>query len=98
VIEEAKQAEKSSPRYIKGVIATIVDEGGWVPYSAIANRLGLSRTNEISSAATLLESYKIVEKDKREGEMHVDLNVDGLNEVRERAARRRKTEELMGTL
>jgi len=53
---------------------------------------------EISSAATLLESYKIVEKEKREGEMHVDLNVDGLNEVRERAARRRKTEELMEAL
>jgi len=98
VIEEAKQADKSSPRYIKGVIAAVVDEGGWVGYEQIAERLGLKRTNEISSAATLLESYGVVEKEKRNGEMHVDLNVDGLNEIREAAARRRKTEELMETL
>jgi regulator of replication initiation timing len=98
VIKEAKQADKSSPRYIKGVIAAIVDEGGWVGYEQIAKRLGLKRTNEISSAATLLESYGVVEKEKRSGEMHVDLNVDGLNEIREAAARRRKTEQLMEEL
>jgi len=98
VIKEAKQADKSSQRYIKGVIAAVVDEGGWVGYEQIAERLGLKRTNEISSAATLLESYGVVEKEKRSGEMHVDLNVDGLNEIREAAARRRKTEQLMEEL
>lgn len=98
VIEEAKQADKSSPRYIKGVIAAVVDEGGWVGYEQIAERLGLKRTNEISSAATLLESYGVVEKEKRNGEMHVDLNIDGLNGLREAAARRRKTEQLMEEL
>ena len=80
------------------MIAAIVDEGGWVGYEQIAERLGLKRTNEISSAATLLKSYGVVEKEKQNGEMHVDLNVDGLNEIREAAARRRKTEQLMEEL
>jgi len=60
--------------------------------------LGASRTNEVSSAATTLESYRIVEKQKRDDGTYIDLNVDGLNEIREAAARRRETEDLMQSL
>lgn len=67
-------------------------------YEDVADRLGVSRTNEVSSAATTLEGYKIVEKEKHDDGTYVDLNVDGLNEIREAAARRRKTSELMETL
>jgi predicted nucleic acid-binding Zn-ribbon protein len=94
-IEEAKGVDRTSPRYIKGVVATIVDEGGWVSYDDVAERLDLATTGEVSKAASVLEARQIVEKEKRDGQMHVDLNVDGLNEVREAAARREKTTELM---
>jgi len=98
VIDEAKSsASNCSPKHIKGVIAAVLDAGGPVSYEEIGERIN-SRTNEIGSAATLLEDMKVVEKEKRDGQMHVDLNVDGLNEVREAAARRRKTEELMDSL
>jgi len=83
------------PGYIKGVIAAVVDEGGWVSYDGIATRLDLATTGEVSKAASVLEARQIIEKEKRDGELHVDLNVDGLNEVREAAARREKTTELM---
>jgi len=98
VVEEAKDEEYPAAKYHKGILAAILDEGGPVPYEEIADRLGASRTNEVSSAATTLESLKVVTKEKRDGQTYVDLNVDGLNEVREAAARRRKTEELMDSL
>jgi prefoldin subunit 5 len=97
-IDKAKQVDRTSPRYIKGVIATIVDAGGIVSYDDVAQRLDLSTTGEVSKAASVLEARKIVEKEQRDDGMHIDLNVDGLNDVREAAARREKTEELMEEL
>lgn len=98
IIEEAKDEDYPSDKYHRGIIAAIVAEGGPVSYEGVAERLGASRTNEVSSAATTLESYKIVEKEKRSDGTYVDLNVEGLNEIREAAARRRETEEFMQTL
>jgi len=97
-IEEAKGVDRTSPRYIKGVIASIVDEGGPVLYDDIAQRLDLSTNGEVSRAASALEARQVIEKDQRDDGMYVDLNTDGLNEVREAAARREKTEELMDEL
>jgi uncharacterized coiled-coil DUF342 family protein len=95
VIEEAKDEDYPSTKYHKGILAAILDESGPVSYEEIANRLGASRTNEVSSAASTLEEYKVIEKERIDDQMHVDLNVDGLNEVRETAERRRRTEDLM---
>jgi len=97
-IEAAKGVDRTSPRYIKGVIAAIVDAGGPVAYDDVAERLDLSMTGEVSKAASVLEARKLIEKDSRDDGMYVDLNSDGLNEVREAAARQRKTEELMEDL
>ncbi|MFC5135510.1 MULTISPECIES: hypothetical protein [Haloferacaceae] len=97
-IEEAKQVDRTSPRYVKGVVASIVDEGGAVHYEDVAQRLDLSTTGEVSKAASVLEARKIIEKDQRDDGMYVDLNTDGLNEVREAAARREMTEQLMDEL
>ena len=97
-IDGAKEEATCSPRYIKGVLATIIDEGSWVSYDAVAERLGVSTTSDVSKAASELERRKVIKKDSRDGGMHVDLNVDGLNEVREAAARREKTEQLMDEL
>jgi len=98
VIEEAKAEDYPSDKYHRGVLATILENGGPASYEEIAERLGVSRTNEVSSASTTLESYKVVEKEKRDGQTVVDLNVDGLQEIREAAERRRKTSQLMEEL
>jgi predicted RNase H-like nuclease (RuvC/YqgF family) len=94
-LDVAKKEASCSPRYVKGVIAAIIDEGGWVSYEEIAERLGVSTTSDVSTAASELERRRIVQKEQRDGGMHVDLNVDGLNEVRQTAARREQTQELM---
>lgn len=75
-----------------------VDAGGPVAYEEIAERLDLSTTGEVSKAASVLKARKIIEKDSRDDGTYVDLNTDGLSEVREAAARQRKTEELMQEL
>jgi cell shape-determining protein MreC len=98
VLEEAKSVDRTSPRYVKGVIASIIDENGPVPYEEIAERLGLSANTEVSKAASVLEEHRIVEKEQRGESIYVDLNVNGLNEVREAADRRQKTEDLMEDL
>lgn len=98
VIEEAKQEEYPSDKYHKGILAAILANGGAVSYEEVADRLGASRTNEVSSAATTLESFNVIEKEKRDEGTFVDLNVDGLQEIREAAARRRQTESIMDGL
>jgi len=98
VIEEAKAEDYPSDKYHRGILAAILENGGPVSYEEIADRLGVSRNNEVSSAATTLESFKIVEKDKRGDQTVVDLNVDGLQEIRESADRRRRTSEIMEEL
>ena len=64
----------------------------------VAERFNLTTTGEVSKAASVLEARQTVEKEKRNGKMHVDLNIDGLSELREVAARRRKTGQLMEEL
>jgi DNA-binding MarR family transcriptional regulator len=97
-IEAAKEACTASPRYVRGVIASIIAEGGAVSYEAIAERLGVSTTSDVSKAASELERRKIITKDRHDDGMYVDLNVDGVQEVRRAAAEREKTEELMESL
>jgi DNA-binding transcriptional regulator GbsR (MarR family) len=97
-IAAAKDDAHCSPRYIKGVLAAIIAESGPVGYSAIADRLNISDTSNVSKAASELERRRIVTKDKHEGEMTVDLNVDGIEAVRRAAAEREKTEQLMNEL
>lgn len=94
-IEAAKEEAAASPRYVKGVLAGILNERGPVPYEVIAERLGVSTTTDVSKAASELERRKVVTKDHQDDGMYVDLNIDGMNEIREAAAEREKTEELM---
>jgi chromosome segregation ATPase len=97
-IDLAKEEATCSPRYVKGVLAAILQEGGPVDYDTIAERLGVSTTSDVSKAASELERRKIITKDQRGDGMHVDLNIDGINEVRRAAAEREKAEELMDSL
>ena len=97
-IESAKEEGSASPRYVKGVLAAIVAENGPVSYDEIADRVGVSTNTDVSKAASELERRKIVTKDRGEDAMRVDLNVDGIEEVRQAAAEREKTEQLMEDL
>lgn len=99
-IEEAKEAVKgkASPRYVKGVVAGIIQNGGWVSYDEIAQNLDVTTTQNVSSAASTLENRKIIKKERRDDGTYVDLNLDGLNEIRKAANQREKTKEIMEDL
>ena len=92
-IEEAKA--ESTPKYIRGVIGAIIEEGGVVSYDDVAQRLGLSQTNHVSSAATTLETLGVIEKQDVGHGKGVDLNVDGIEDIISRQKKRERTEEVM---
>lgn len=94
-IEEAKEESHASPRYVSGVISSIIDEGGPVSYSDIASRLGLSGTSNVSKAVSTLRSMHVVEVDESGSEYRVDLNVEGLEDIIAAAEKRERTSELM---
>jgi DNA-binding transcriptional regulator GbsR (MarR family) len=93
-IEQAQQ-EATSPRYVKGVIRTIIANGGPVTYDQIAEELGISSTGHVASAVTALHDRDIVTKSKRGRVTKVDLNTDSISEIRDRVRRRQQSEELM---
>lgn len=67
-------------------------------YKEVADRFGIQDSSNVAKAASVLESYGVVEKENTANGMLVDLNVNGLNEVRQRAEVRRRTDSLMEEL
>jgi predicted transcriptional regulator len=96
-IEEAKK-EASSPRYVKGVIATLLQAEGGVSYEEIAQHLGLETTSHVGTAVNALSDRGIIRKEKNGRQSIVFLNLDGLHEIRKTARRRRQTERLIDQL
>ncbi|MFC7044611.1 hypothetical protein ACFQH6_03540 [Halobacteriaceae archaeon GCM10025711] len=93
-IKVAKQ-EATSPRYVKGVIASILHTGGPVTYDDIADELDISTTSHVATAVNALNDRGVVTKSKRGRQTVVDLNKGNLPEIRQAALRREKTKELM---
>lgn len=93
-IQQAETHSHASPEYAKRIIATLIDENGPVRHSAILTRLGSSTTEDISTLATTLESMQIVAKEHTDGGLMVDLNRNGVREVREATIGRERTREV----
>lgn len=94
-IEAAKEETSASPKYVKGVLAAVINEGDPVDYETITERLGVSTTTDVSKTASELEHWKILSKDRRDDGMWVDLNTDGIEEIRQAVAEGERTEELV---
>jgi len=98
-IEDAKQAEQTSPRYVKGVLATVLEERSPVTREEVGERLGISNLSHVSTAAGELVSRKVLEEADTSGRKKAwDLNVDGIREVKEAKAKRDRTAEVMEQL
>lgn len=96
-INEAK--EESSETYVQAVIETCVDTENGATYDDIAETLGHSGTSNVSRGVTALESRKIVTSEKGpNGKKVVHLNLDGMQEIRAAAQRRRRRRDLMNEL
>jgi chromosome segregation ATPase len=96
-IDEAEEKTTASPRYVKGVIAAIVQEGGPVDYGTVAERLGVSTTGNVSKAASTLEALGVLER-VRQSPAKVDFDLDGVAEIKERQQRREQAEAVMEDL
>lgn len=97
-IEAAKDETDVVAKAVRGVIRTIVEEGGAVDYSTIADRLGYSGTSHVSSAASALAERDVVEKEKRGNATYVDLALDEADHIRKLEARRRRADEVVSDL
>jgi len=96
-IEDAKENCTASPRYVKGVVAAIVQQGGPVAYDTIAEYLGVSTTSDVSKASSALQARGVVKKvSKRPAK--IDFDMESVAEIKERNQRREQAESLMEDL
>ena len=97
-IADAKEnAKHVSPRYVKGVVAAILQEGGEVDYEMIAELLGVSGTSNVGKAATALESRGIVEKVSQRP-VSVDFDIESVAEIKRKNQRREQAQAAMDDL
>jgi len=98
-VAEAIQAAKddaSSPRYVDGTLECIIEAGGPVSYTDIADHLDISTTSHVATAVNALAHEGVVRKARRNGRTHVDLAIDNIGEIRQRARRRDEASKLLG--
>ena len=96
-IEDAKENASSSPRYVKGVIAAVLEEGGEVDYDTIAEYLGVSTTSDVSKASSALQSRGVIKK-TQERPARVDFDMDSVADIKEKSRRRDRAEDIMEDL
>ena len=96
-INQAKTSSNASERYIKGVVAAILQEGGPVDYETIAAYLGVNTTGNVSKAASSLEAHGVVEKVEQRP-AKVDFDMESIAEIKEQNRRRRQAESVMDEL
>ena len=96
-IDEATEKTSASPRYVKGVVAAIIQAGGPVDYDTIAERLGVSTTSDVSKAASTLEALGVLER-VQQSPAKVDFDLDGVAEIKEQQRRREQAEAVMEDL
>lgn len=94
-IEQAKE-EATSPRYVDGTLSCIIEAGKPVTYDTIAEHLDISTTSHVATAVNALDAEDVVIKTTRSGRTYVDLAIDNLNQIRQRARRRAEAKDLVG--
>ena len=98
ILINAAKEDASSPRYVRGVIGTILEHGDKVTYEQIADYLDITTKSHVGSAVKALKKYGVVNKSKRGREAVVDFNRSNIDELRRAAERREHSEELLGSV
>ena len=97
VIDEAKAESSASPRYVKGVVAAVLEEGGPVDYQTVADSLGVSDSSNVSKAASTLQAMGVLER-VQQSPAKVDFDLEGVEEIKAQQRRREQTESVMEDL
>jgi DNA-binding transcriptional regulator GbsR (MarR family) len=90
--------EATSPRYVKGVVTSIVAAGGPVTYREIADELGISSTGHVASGVNALHDRDVVTKEKDGRVTKVDLNTEKVDDIRASERRREQSEEVLSSI
>jgi hypothetical protein len=93
-VQQAEDHSRASPTYAKGIIATLIDEGGPVSQRTLLSRLGGSSTDEVTTMATTLEAMRTVEKEHTDEGLMIGIDPDGVRELRETSLGRERTRSL----
>lgn len=96
-IEDAKANCSASPRYVKGVVAAIIQEGGPIDYATIAEYLGVSTKSDVSKASSALQARGVIKK-TQERPARVDFDLDAVAEIKAKNRRRENAEAIMDDL
>lgn len=94
-IDRAKESA-SSPRYVDGTISCIIEAGEPATYKDIADHLDISTTSHVGVAVNALAEEDVVEKQTHRGRTTVDLSIEDIKAIRQRARRRAEAAELIG--
>lgn len=97
-IEDATANSDASPRYVKGVVAGILQRGGSASRREIADDLGIETTHHIHTAMQALEERNVVTVSGAGDEETADFAFEHIDALHERQARQRRTEEVMDRL
>ncbi|UIP01725.1 DUF87 domain-containing protein (plasmid) [Halobaculum sp. CBA1158] len=97
-IDDAKENSDASPRYVKGVVAGILQRGGPASRAEIADDLGIETTDHIRTAMKALEDRDVVSRSGSGDDETADFAFDSVEKVHEQQARQRRTEEVMDSL
>ncbi|EMA37914.1 helicase HerA domain-containing protein [Halococcus hamelinensis] len=93
-VQQAEDHSRASPTYAKGIIATLIDEGGPVSQRTLLSRVGGSSTDEVTTMATTLEAMRTVEKEHTDEGLMIGIDPDGVRELRETSLGRERTRSL----
>ncbi|AXG09650.1 hypothetical protein [Haloplanus rubicundus] len=97
-IAAAKDAEMTSERYVKAIIAKILSADEVVTFGDIEEFPDVSSRSHIFRAANQLAKRRVITLDESGDDSGVDFNIDGIREVQEQSRRLKKREELMEQL
>lgn len=97
-IDEAKTDDRTSERYVRGVVVGLLQSESAVTYDEVAANLSIESTSHVSRAVTVLEDYGGVDKMCEGRCTREAFNTNGIAEIRENARCRGRTAELMESI
>jgi hypothetical protein len=92
-IDDAMSEENVTPRYVKGVVASVRLRGGPASRREVANDLGVDTTEHVRAAMKALEERGVVERAGSGDDGTADFAFDNLERIHEQQARRQRVEQ-----
>ncbi|UIP00324.1 hypothetical protein Hbl1158_02845 [Halobaculum sp. CBA1158] len=95
-IEDAKSDGSVSEKYVRAVVAAILEEGEPVTMDRVLEFPGVTETGgHAKRAAKALENRRVVTVDDDGDSIQVDFHVDGVREIKAEQQRRERREQIM---